>query len=369
MRMSRTSPRRRSGCAPAAGGRGSDRQATRSPQTCSSATRPPPRAASMVARAPSSPPSERTRGASTRPSRRSQTPSSRRRRPKLNRRALLGGIRSFSSPCARCRSLSPRCSTSPRRSAARSSLFWLCLVYSLGFSLTNASFGAVNASFVDTVKAAEPISTVALAALFLSNEKMTPRVLLALLPIVGGVGISSMAEASASLIGLAFALGSNLCFSARSIAAKLVGKHMGAARMDGANLFVHVNILGLMALVPAALLLEGRQLAELASSLPDEQLVASARLFAFNGLMYYLNNQMNFIVLEQVDTLTHGIINCGRRVANILFAIMWFGNKVTVFNGAGISLAIAGGFLYVRAKVLDAKREKEAKKRAGRKSE
>mmetsp|Transcript_15896 Transcript_15896/g.40560 ORF Transcript_15896/g.40560 Transcript_15896/m.40560 type:complete len:217 (-) Transcript_15896:766-1416(-) len=140
MRMSRTSPRRRSGCAPAAGGRGSDRQATRSPQTCSSATRPPPRAASMVARAPSSPPSERTRGASTRPSRRSQTPSSRRRRPKLNRRALLGGIRSFSSPCgtsqapspilpanrrlprcpARCRSLSPRCSTSPRRSAARS---------------------------------------------------------------------------------------------------------------------------------------------------------------------------------------------------------------------------------------------------------
>lgn len=249
------------------------------------------------------------------------------------------------------RPLPTRAELSP---AARSALFWLCLVYTLGFSLTNASFGAVNASFVDTVKAAEPISTVALAVVFLANEKITPRVLLALLPIVGGVGISSMAEASASVVGLAFALGSNVCFSARSIAAKLVGKHMGAERMDGANLFVHINRLGLYLLLPAALALEGRQLAALAASLPAARLRASARLFAFNGLMYYLNNQMNFLVLEKVDTLTHGIINCGRRVANILFAIAWFGNRVTVFNGSGISLALLGGFLYVQAKLSDA---------------
>jgi solute carrier family 35 protein E1 len=249
---------------------------------------------------------------------------------------------------------------------ARRALGWLCVVYTLGFSLTNASFGAVNASFVDTVKAAEPISTVLLAQLFLANERITARVGAALLPIVGGVALSSMAEASASLIGLAFALGSNFCFSARSIAAKLVGKRMGADRMDGANLFVHVNRLGLVALVPAVLALEGRQLAALALSLPAARLLASLRLFLFNGVMYYLNNQMNFLVLEQVDTLTHGIINCGRRVANILFAIMWFGNRVTAFNGAGISLALAGGFLYVRAKMADAKADAKAAKEAAK---
>ena len=85
-----------------------------------------------------------------------------------------------------------------------------------------------------------------------------------------------------------------------------------------------------------------------------------ARLFLLNGFFYYLNNQMNFLVLEkvpaaaaavppdclpppsspssprpraargprrtalQVDAVTHGLINCGRRVANILFAIVWF---------------------------------------------
>lgn len=241
------------------------------------------------------------------------------------------------------------------------SLGWLCAVYTLGFALTNASFGAVNASFVDTVKAAEPISTVVLAHALLPQEQLTARVLVALLPIVGGVAISSMAEASASLVGLAFALGSNFCFSARSIAAKLVGQQMGEARMDGANLFVHVNRLGLLVLLPAVLLFESAQLRALCVELSAERLTASLRLFAFNGLMYYLNNQMNFLVLEKVDTLTHGIINCGRRVANILFAIMWFGNRVNSFNAAGISLAVAGGFMYVRAKMLDSAKPKSSK--------
>ena len=258
----------------------------------------------------------------------------------------------------------PLPSRSEMEGGARSALGWLCVVYSLGFALTNASFGAVNASFVDTVKAAEPISTVALAVIFLANERITLRVLLALVPIVGGVGISSMAEASASVIGLCFALGSNCCFSARSIAAKLVGKRLGSDRMDGANLFVHVNRLGLWLLLPAALALEGRQLLALGAQLPADRLSASLRLFGFNGLMYYLNNQMNFLVLEQVDTLTHGIINCGRRVANILFAILWFGNRVTPSNATGISLALAGGLLYVRAKLEDGREARALLKRS-----
>lgn len=243
-------------------------------------------------------------------------------------------------------------------------LLVLCCVYTCGFALTNASFGAVNASFVDTVKAAEPITTVMLALLFLSNESASVPVLLSLLPIVGGVGISSMAEASASAIGLAFALGSNVCFSARSIAAKLVGARMGAEHMDGANLFVHVNRLGLLLLLPAVLAVEGSAIVQIGATLGREALVKAARLFAFNGTMYYLNNQMNFLVLEKVDTLTHGIINCGRRVANIVFAIACFGNKVNAYNGTGITLALTGSFLYIRAKKAEAKAKAKAAKKA-----
>ena len=101
------------------------------------------------------------------------------------------------------------------------------------------------------------------------------------------------------------------------------------------------------------------------------------RFFLSNGLFYYLNNQMNFLVLEKVDAVshglithppphprphphplpcphphqvTHGLINCGRRVANIAFAIVWFRVPVTIFNGIGMALALFGTFSYMRAK-------------------
>merc|ERR1719201_2023710 len=76
----------------------------------------------------------------------------------------------------------------------------LLLVCSLGFCLTNGSFGAVNASFVDTIKAGEPIATVALTLLFLNDESVPLIVFLSLLPIVAGVGISSLSDTSFNLL-------------------------------------------------------------------------------------------------------------------------------------------------------------------------
>jgi len=220
----------------------------------------------------------------------------------------------------------------------------LVLVYTCGFCLTNGAFGAVNASLVDTVKAGEPIATVILTLLFLPGEKVTIPIFLSLLPIVAGVGISSMSDASFQLLGLAMAMGSNLCFSARSICAKLLRSSLGK-QMDNANLFVHVNFYGAMALLPVVLFAEGPVLVE--------QLVdggPARKLLLLNGVVYWLNNQMNFLVLEKVDAVTHGLINCGRRIANIAFAIVWFGVTVTIYNGIGMSLALLGTFSYMRVK-------------------
>jgi solute carrier family 35 protein E1 len=223
--------------------------------------------------------------------------------------------------------------------------YQLLVVYTAGFCLTNGSFGKVNASFVDTIKAAEPIATVLLTLIFLPEEKITPLIFLSLLPIVAGVGISSLSDTSFNLLGFAMAMGSNLCFSARSITAKMLRSSLGK-QMDNANLFVHVNAYGAMALMPVAMYVEGPVLFTmlLAGGKP-------AALFVANGVFYYLNNQMNFLVLEKIDAVTHGLINCGRRVANILFAIVWFGTSVTLYNGIGISCALSGAYLYMKAKV------------------
>ena len=65
----------------------------------------------------------------------------------------------------------------------------------------------MNASLVDTVKAGEPIATVVLTLLFLPGEKVTLPIFLSLLPIVAGVAVSSMSDASFQLLGLAMAMG------------------------------------------------------------------------------------------------------------------------------------------------------------------
>mmetsp|Transcript_33229 Transcript_33229/g.107315 ORF Transcript_33229/g.107315 Transcript_33229/m.107315 type:complete len:403 (+) Transcript_33229:112-1320(+) len=223
----------------------------------------------------------------------------------------------------------------------------MVLVYSLGFCMTNGAFGAVNASFVDTVKAGEPLATMLLTVLFLSDAPpVTLPIFLSLLPIVGGVSISAMAEASFSWVGFSLALGSNICNAARSICAKMLKTELGR-NMDNASLFLHVNYYGVLLLLPAVLFFEGPILVSLfrAGGKP-------ARLFCLNGLLYYINNQMNFLVLEKVDAVTHGLINCGRRVANIGFAIVWFGIPVTMYNGLGIGLALLGAFLYMKAKQM-----------------
>lgn len=47
----------------------------------------------------------------------------------------------------------------------------LIFVYTLGFCLTNGSFGKVNASFVDTIKAGEPIATVLLTVVCVAPKR------------------------------------------------------------------------------------------------------------------------------------------------------------------------------------------------------
>jgi len=243
----------------------------------------------------------------------------------------------------------------PHKSLPAEAMSWgfyrLIAVYTVGFCLTNGSFGKVNASFVDTIKAGEPIATVLLTVICLPGERVTALVFLSLLPIVAGVATSSLSEASFNLLGFCMAMGSNLCFSARSICAKLLRSSLGK-QMDNANLFVYINLYGARALLPFAIYAEGPLLLNVLSGKMGDK---AQRFFVMNGVFYYLNNQMNFLVLEKVDAVTHGLINCGRRVANICFAIVWFGTAVTMYNGVGITLALSGAYAYMKAKQASSK--------------
>jgi solute carrier family 35 protein E1 len=65
----------------------------------------------------------------------------------------------------------------------------------LGNLFTNMSLGKVTVSFTHTIKAMEPFFSVLLSAAFL-GEVPNPLVVATLVPIVGGVALASLTEAS-----------------------------------------------------------------------------------------------------------------------------------------------------------------------------
>ncbi|KAG2452404.1 hypothetical protein HYH02_002647 [Chlamydomonas schloesseri] len=229
----------------------------------------------------------------------------------------------------------------------------LAVVHTLGNLLTNMSLGAVAVSFTHTIKAMEPIFSVALSAAFLGDQP-SPLVLATLLPIIGGVAMASMTEATFNWFGFLSAMGSNLTFQSRNVLSKkLMLKKKGAdgkpaeQPLDNMSLFAVITLLSAALLMPVTLLFEGWKLspvglAELGVRSPNAVLMHAAMA----GLCFHLYQQVSYMILSRVSPVTHSIGNCVKRVVVIAASVLFFRNPVSLQNALGTALALAGVFLY-----------------------
>jgi len=221
------------------------------------------------------------------------------------------------------------------------------------------AFSLANASFVETVKSGEPISTVVLAY-FLLGELERTSTYASLLPVVLGVAMASSGEAGGSLPAFVATVGSNFGFSARAVFAKqLKVQHpeSPSAKSD-VCLFFHLSWMGLVALLPMAMQNEGAKLiAELSS--PTFRPVNFIAVILLNGLMYTAYNQFSFMVLSRVSTASHAVLNVCRRVCVIGATTLFFGTPLSPLNMVGIVVAVAGMFWFTRAKSQPAVAKKQ----------
>ena len=140
-----------------------------------------------------------------------------------------------------CGRVQPRVAALPSGAPEFNLVFGLAASYTLGFLLTNAAFDAAP-SFVETFKAAEPLSTVGLAICFLGERERTATYV-SLIPIVIGVAIASSSKVTFSVLGMALALLSNVSFSARAVLTKALKKQFpeSPASASDAQLFYMVS--------------------------------------------------------------------------------------------------------------------------------
>ncbi|MCO5607288.1 hypothetical protein L7F22_061481 [Adiantum nelumboides] len=232
----------------------------------------------------------------------------------------------------------------------------LACVHTLGNLFTNMSLGKVAVSFTHTIKAMEPFFSVLLSALFM-GEYPSLLVLASLVPIVGGVALASLTEASFNWAGFLSAMASNVTFQSRNVLSKkLMVKKENS--MDNINLFSVITVMSFFLLAPVTLFLEGVKFtpAYLQSAGLDVKVLAVRALLA--AICFHAYQQVSYMILQRVSPVTHSVGNCVKRVVVIISSVLFFRTPVSPINGIGTGIALAGVFAYSRVKQLKKRPEK-----------
>jgi len=235
----------------------------------------------------------------------------------------------------------------------------IALIHGLGQCVTVLSLGAGSLAFVNVVKALEPFFNVIFAAIFMGD--MLPwQVNACLIPVVAGVAVASAAELNFTWDCFAYAMGSNVAFSLRGVLTKVSSSKPKGENMDAGNTFAIVTAVAFLAVLPAALYLEGPLLqsewdkAVKVGTYSENELLG--RILA-SGLSFYLYNEVAMYTLDAVHPITHAVGNTIKRVILILFSVVRFGTPMTTQSAVGSAIAIGGVFAYSIAKVMFAKKK------------
>jgi solute carrier family 35 protein E1 len=194
----------------------------------------------------------------------------------------------------------------------------------------------------------EPFFSVLLSGMFLGDTPTVP-ILLSLFPIVGGVAMASISEATFDWNGFLAAMGSNVTFQSRNVLSK---KFMGGKnKMDNINLFSIITFISFFLLAPVAVLREGVKFTPSAMhSLGIANVNAIMQKAVVTGLCFHAYQQVSYMILQRVSPVTHSIGNCVKRVVVIVASVIVFQNPMSRQNMLGTALALAGVFIYSQVK-------------------
>ncbi|KAK9995759.1 hypothetical protein SO802_020445 [Lithocarpus litseifolius] len=230
----------------------------------------------------------------------------------------------------------------------------LAVVHTLGNVFTNMSLGKVAVSFTHTIKAMEPFFSVVLSAMFL-GELPTFWVVASLVPIVGGVALASVTEASFNWAGFWSAMASNLSNQSRNVLSKKV-MVKSEESLDNITLFSIITVMSFILLAPVALFMEGVKFTPTflqSAGLNVNQIYTRSFLAA---LCFHAYQQVSYMILQRVSPVTHSVGNCVKRVVVIVSSVLFFKTPVSPINTLGTGVALSGVFLYSQVKRLKPKK-------------
>jgi solute carrier family 35 protein E1 len=240
------------------------------------------------------------------------------------------------------------------------------LLLAIGHTAATAAPAYGSVAFTNVVKTTETLFASLCLALVV-REFFPLSVYATLIPVVVGVALATVNELEFSWFTLGACGVSMNAFALYSIVAKRLMARSPYKEHGAASLYSALTFISFALLVPASLLLEGRQirnwLADAASAAADRADGSGAvsprlmRLLVMTGLFNYLSNELAFCVLDLCSPLTYAVANTIKRVIVIVGSVLTFHTPVKPLGALGAGMAIAGAFLYSLA--LNAEHNKQ----------
>ncbi|KAL7478830.1 hypothetical protein ACHAW6_004582 [Cyclotella cf. meneghiniana] len=247
------------------------------------------------------------------------------------------------------------------------------IYFTLGFLFTNYGFQSGSAAFVETIKAAEPITS-ASAAVAWGIERLDKNEFLSLAGIVVGVILSIMGQrgsqltaqeshSNSSVLKFFVVMVANLCFSFRGLHQKLFratpqGK---ASAFNDLNLQFRMQQIGILVLVAPAILGHAVWILRLPTLFNFGANFRYISLAVANGIAFTFYNLASTYVLTRISVVHHAALNCIRRVFAIFVTSIVFGLSITAMQVVGIATSVGGFFTFSHYKLRRGMKEKKRK--------
>lgn len=186
---------------------------------------------------------------------------------------------------------------------------------------------------------------VVLLSYVIMKEKYPLKVYLSLVPIIGGVLLTTATELQFNMIGLMAALFATVCFALQNIYSK---KAMKELHYHHLRLLLVISQIAGIVLFPIWMFTDAWELCSSSNNYLEHLWLFL--MLPLNGLFNFGQNIAAFTVLSNVSPVSYSVATVTKRVVIIVTSLLLLRNPVTSYNMLGMFIAIAGIAFYNKAK-------------------
>ncbi|KAJ8424658.1 hypothetical protein Cgig2_003092 [Carnegiea gigantea] len=213
-------------------------------------------------------------------------------------------------------------------------IFPMSFVFCINIVLGNVSLRYIPVSFMQTIKSFTPATTV-------WRKYFDWRIWASLIPIVGGILLTSITELSFNMFGFLAALFGCLATSTKTILAESL---LHGYKFDSINTVFYMAPFATVILAIPALVLEGAGVLGWLHTHPS--IVSSLIIIFGSGVMAFCLNFSIFYVIHSTTAVTFNVAGNLKVAVAVLVSWLIFKNPISGLNALGCAVTLAGCTFY-----------------------